>query len=160
MPDFVSPFSGLNIDKKLSHEELLRAIRFMVAAEYEAVQMYGQIAEACADENAKKVIESIIDEEVVHAGEFLKVLTTLEPKETALYQKGMQEAGETMKILAKKVALKFSSKEDVIKHYSHDPLFKAAMDAKNKEEFDKALSILRSVRGETSFQNFITMLKK
>lgn len=115
MPDFVSPFAGLNIDKKLSHDELLRAIRFMIAAEYEAVQMYGQIAEACADENAKKVIKSIIEEEVVHAGEFLKVLTILEPGEAGLYQKGMQEATETMAkkvMLAKRVANRTASKED------------------------------------------------
>ena len=38
MPDFGSPFSGLARDRKLSEAELVRAIRFMVAAEYEAVQ--------------------------------------------------------------------------------------------------------------------------
>lgn len=40
MPEFGSPFSGLANRNKLTHEELIRAIRFMVAAEYEAVQMY------------------------------------------------------------------------------------------------------------------------
>jgi len=36
MPEFSSPFSGNKYDRKLTHEELVRAIRFMVAAEYEA----------------------------------------------------------------------------------------------------------------------------
>jgi len=31
---------------KLGDEELIRAIRFMVAAEYEAVQLYMQLAES------------------------------------------------------------------------------------------------------------------
>ena len=39
MPEFGSPFSGLKNDRKLTKDELIRAIRFMVAAEYEAVQM-------------------------------------------------------------------------------------------------------------------------
>ena len=38
MPDFGTPFSGLALDRKVTDAELVRAIRFMVAAEYEAVQ--------------------------------------------------------------------------------------------------------------------------
>ena len=34
MPDFGSPFAGLAKGKKLTEAELIRAIRFMVAAEY------------------------------------------------------------------------------------------------------------------------------
>jgi hypothetical protein len=37
MPEFGSPFSGLVNARKLTHEELIRPIRFMVAAEYEAL---------------------------------------------------------------------------------------------------------------------------
>ena len=43
MPAFGSPFSGLANDRKLTDEELVRAIRFMVAAEYEAIQLYMQL---------------------------------------------------------------------------------------------------------------------
>ena len=32
MPEFGSPFSGLAKDRKLTHAELVRAIRFMIAA--------------------------------------------------------------------------------------------------------------------------------
>jgi len=45
MPNFGSPFSGLTNDRKLTDAELIRAIRFMVAAEYEAIQMYMQLAD-------------------------------------------------------------------------------------------------------------------
>ena len=38
MPDFGTPFSGLAWEHKLTHKELIRAIRFMIAAEYEAIQ--------------------------------------------------------------------------------------------------------------------------
>jgi hypothetical protein len=46
MPEFGSPFSGVANDRKLTNEELIRAIRFMVAAEYEATQLYSQLAES------------------------------------------------------------------------------------------------------------------
>ena len=43
MPEFGSPFSGLANDRKLTEAEIIRAIRFMVAAEYEAIQLYMQL---------------------------------------------------------------------------------------------------------------------
>jgi len=43
MPGFGSPFSGLANDRNLTHEEVVKAIRFMVAAEYEATQLYLQL---------------------------------------------------------------------------------------------------------------------
>ena len=39
MPEFGNPFSGISKDRKLTKEELIRAIRFMIAAEYEAIQL-------------------------------------------------------------------------------------------------------------------------
>lgn len=40
MPEFSNPFSILKNDRNLTPEELVRAVRFMIAAEYEAVQLY------------------------------------------------------------------------------------------------------------------------
>jgi len=56
MPDFGSPFAGLANDRKLTDEELIRAVRFMVSAEYEAVQLYMQLAESTDNELAKEVL--------------------------------------------------------------------------------------------------------
>jgi len=67
MPGFGSPFSGLANDRKLTHEELVRAIRFMVAAEYEATQSYIQLAKSTDNKLAVKVLKEIADEELVHA---------------------------------------------------------------------------------------------
>ena len=46
MPEFEPPFSGRANVRKLTNEELIRTIRFMVAAEYEAIQLYMQLAES------------------------------------------------------------------------------------------------------------------
>jgi Uncharacterized conserved protein len=97
MPQFSSPFSELANSRKLTNEELVRAIRFMVAGEYEATQMYVQLAESTDNKLAVAVLRDIADEEIVHAGEFLKLLYELAPHEKALYAKGSGEVEEIMK---------------------------------------------------------------
>ncbi len=91
MPAFGSPFSGLANDRKLSDEELVRAIRFAMAAEYEATQLYMQLAESTDNKLAVKVLKEIADEELVHAGEFLRLLRELSPDEEKFYAKGAKE---------------------------------------------------------------------
>jgi len=99
MPVFGTPFSGLANDKMLTDEELVRAIRFMVAAEYEATQMYMQLAESTDNQLAMEVLKDIADEERVHAGEFLRLLYTLAPDETRFYAEGAKEVEDEIKKL-------------------------------------------------------------
>jgi rubrerythrin len=94
MPEFGTPFAGLANGKKLTDAELVRAIRFMVAAEYEAIQLYMQLAESTDNALAISVLKDIADEERVHAGEFLRLLHELEPDEAKLYQEGAEEVEE------------------------------------------------------------------
>jgi rubrerythrin len=101
MPDFGTPFAGLAHERKLTHEELVRAMRFMVAAEYEAVQLYIQLAESTDNKLAEAVLRDIADEELVHAGEFLRVLKQLAPGEEKFYAEGADEVEEIKKNLEK-----------------------------------------------------------
>ena len=94
MPEFANPFSGLANDRKLTQEELIRAVRYMVAAEYEAVQLYMQLAESTESELARTVLVDIADEERIHAGEFLRLLKELSPEEEEFYQEGYEEVEE------------------------------------------------------------------
>ena len=97
MPGFGSPFSGLASDRKLTHEELVRAIRFMVAAEYEATQLYTQLAESTDNKLAVQVLKEIADEALVHVGEFLRLLRELAPDEEKFYAKGAKEVEAEIK---------------------------------------------------------------
>ncbi len=94
MPEFGTALSGLAAQRKLTHSELVRAIRFMISAEYEAVQLYMQLAESTDNELARAVLRDITDEELVHAGEFLRLLKELEPGEEGLYNQGYKEVEE------------------------------------------------------------------
>lgn len=97
MPEFGTPFSGLAKDKKITHEELVRAIRFMISAEYEAIQLYMQLAESTDNGLAQDVLKDIADEERVHAGEFLRLLKELTPDEQKFYDEGAEEVEEEIK---------------------------------------------------------------
>lgn len=97
MPGFGTPFSGLAKDRKITKEELIRAIRFMVAAEYEATQLYMQLAESTDNKLAQEVLKDVADEERVHAGEFLRLLKELAPDEQKFYDKGAKEVEKEIK---------------------------------------------------------------
>lgn len=99
MPEFGHPFSGVAYERKLTKEELIRAIRFLIAAEYEAVQLYMQLAESTDDALAREVLKDIADEERVHAGEFLRLLKHLDPQEEEFYKEGAEEVEEIMQKL-------------------------------------------------------------
>ena len=101
MPEFCNPFSVLKSDRKLTQEELVRAIRFMIAAEYEAIQLYQQTAESTDDKLAKKVLIDIANEEKEHAGEFLRLLRELDPEEEKFYKEDYDEVEEMIAELKK-----------------------------------------------------------
>lgn len=91
MPQFSSPFSGNANSRKLTSEELIRAIRFSVAAEFEATQVYMQLAESIDNKLAEKVLREIANEELVHVGELLRLIRELAPNEEKFYAAGAKE---------------------------------------------------------------------
>lgn len=92
MPEFASPFSVKKSDRKLTKEELVRAIRFSIASEYETIQLYEEIKESIDNEEAKRLLHEIADDEKVHAGNFLYLLKLLDPEEEESYKEGCEEA--------------------------------------------------------------------
>jgi rubrerythrin len=101
MPEFCNPFTVLNNDRKITNEELVRAVRFMIAAEYEAIQIYQQTAESTDNKLAKRVLLDIANEEKEHAGEFLRLLHELDPEEDKFYKEGYEEVEEMIAELKK-----------------------------------------------------------
>ena len=101
MPEFSTPFAVLKNDRKLTDQELIRAIRFMIAAEYEAVQLYQQTAESTDHALAREVLLDIANEEKEHAGEFLRLLRELDPDEESFYKEGYEEVEEMIEKLKK-----------------------------------------------------------
>lgn len=98
MPEFSTPYSTKKSEKILNHQELVRAIRFSIAAEFEAIQLYEEISEAIDNKDAKLLLDEIAEDEKVHVGNFLRLLKILAPEEKEAYKEGWEEAEEILKI--------------------------------------------------------------
>lgn len=97
MPNFNSALSFLSCERKLTPSELARALRFCIAAEFEAIQQYEQIADSTDNKIAKKILLDIANEERVHVGEFERLLFEIAPQEKGFWKEGHQEAEKLMK---------------------------------------------------------------
>lgn len=97
MPDFATPYSCKVSERKLNKKELIRAIRFSIASEYEAIQLYEEIEESIDNTEAKRLLKEISEDEKKHAGNFLHLLEILAPKEQKFYETGMLEAQKIVK---------------------------------------------------------------
>jgi rubrerythrin len=94
MPEFTDPFRGTIPKRKLTHEELVRAIRLGVAAEHEAISIYMAHAEATDHPLVRKVLIDIAKEERVHIGEFVRLLEILTGDEDKYVAEGREEVDE------------------------------------------------------------------
>lgn len=98
MAGFGNPFTA-NVDRKMTKEELIQAIRLNIAGELEAIYIYDAHVQATDDEFAKKVISDIRDEEKAHVGELMTLLRHLDPKEAEFFAEGEEEVKEMMEDL-------------------------------------------------------------
>lgn len=98
MPAFGNPFQG-NVERKMTREELIQAIRLNIAGELEAIYIYDAHVLATDDVVAKKVIADIRDEEKAHVGELMTLLKYLDPKEAELFVSGENEVKEMLEDL-------------------------------------------------------------
>lgn len=78
------PFTGLSLDRKLTDEELARAIRLDLEAELDAINLYSSHLEATDHEEAKKVLEHVIKEEKDHHALFTGLINKLDPEQTEI----------------------------------------------------------------------------
>ena len=82
--------------QKLNDEELLRAIKFAIVSEFEAIQIYQQIAAATNNIGASRVLLDIAREEKQHVGELRELLKVLAPYDEDKYLEGAEETRENL----------------------------------------------------------------
>jgi rubrerythrin len=75
------PFHSLIPSRKMTRDEIVRAIRLEVEAELDAVNLYHAHLEAIDDEDVRKVLAYVAGEEKEHAAIFLALLARLDPQQ-------------------------------------------------------------------------------
>lgn len=98
MPNFANPFQG-NVNRKMTKEELIQAVRLNIAGELEAIYVYDAHVQATDNLIAKKVISDIRDEEKAHVGELMALLRILDPEEAEHFASGEGEVKEMLEEL-------------------------------------------------------------
>jgi rubrerythrin len=91
MTHLATAFEAGSFQKTLTREELARALRIAIADEYEAIQIYSQIAESADDPGIVAVVQEIIREEKKHAGQFWDLLTEIDPEESETFKEAREE---------------------------------------------------------------------
>jgi rubrerythrin len=79
------------INKENIDKEILRA---GIIAEYDAINLYEQMAALAENENVKATLLDIAKEEKTHVGEFQAILITLDDELEIELEKGKLEANE------------------------------------------------------------------
>lgn len=118
MPSFANPFQG-NVEREITKEELIQALRLDIASELEAIYLYEAHALATSDPLVKKVLRDIRDEEKEHIGELMALMRYLDPSMDSFLEEGngevktmMQELGIKEGSMLKKAPTVGSMKED------------------------------------------------
>ena len=91
MTDIGNARGVIGFDRKLTNKELARALRLSISDEYEAIQVYSQIAEATEDEGIRAVIMDIVAEEQRHASQFWELLAEVDPSEHVAWEMAVKE---------------------------------------------------------------------
>ena len=100
MPNFPDPFAG-NVNRKMTKDELMQALRVDIAGELEAIFLYDAHYQAADDPAAKAVLADIRDEEKTHMGELITLMRHLDPKEAELFLDGEEEVKELLEEIKK-----------------------------------------------------------
>ncbi len=99
MPAFADPFTGMTPGRKMTLDELVRALRLDMAGAESDISTYMAQADATDNVLAKKVLVTLADEERVHAGEFLHLIQILTKNEDELLAKGAAAVSEMEKAI-------------------------------------------------------------
>lgn len=80
----------------LSDREISRALRLAIASELDATHLYELIVDSTDDEDVKKVLQSISNEEKVHAGELMELLKKFDKENVKFLEDGKKEVEDSI----------------------------------------------------------------
>ena len=86
IPSSIERLEGKELDR-----EILRAA---IIAEFDAINLYSQMAALTANENLRKILLDVAKEEKTHVGEFQALLLSTDPEHARELEHGKEEVKE------------------------------------------------------------------
>lgn len=83
-----------NLDGLSPSQKDMEILRWGIMAEFDAINLYEQLAAKASDENIKKVLFDIAREEKTHVGEFEAMLLRLDGEQVGENEKAKEEVNE------------------------------------------------------------------
>lgn len=83
-----------NIEKLEGNELDMEILRAAIIAEFDAINLYNQMAALTANENLKKILLDVAKEEKTHVGEFQALLLSTDPEHAQELEHGKEEVKE------------------------------------------------------------------
>ena len=88
-------FFGLPDSHKLSRAELIQSIRFLMATQFESIEMCSRLADNTEDTEAQQYLRDAVQKTNAQVDQFLDLLGKLDPKSRDFYKRGVEEARTT-----------------------------------------------------------------
>lgn len=86
-----SVFSSLGVSNKTNQTQTAQNARLDIIGELEAIIMYQNHYDATDDQDAKRTISDIMEEEKLHVGQLFGLLFKLDPSSKTQFEKGYTE---------------------------------------------------------------------
>jgi rubrerythrin len=87
-------FIPANIEKLEGKELDMEILRAAIIAEFDAINLYNQMAALTVNENLKKILLDVAKEEKTHVGEFQALLLCTDPEHARELEHGKEEVME------------------------------------------------------------------
>jgi len=86
-----------NLDKITGPKKEMEILRAGIIAEFDAINLYEQLAEVSSNSKVKKLLLDIANEEKTHVGEFEHLLEVIDNEHEKLEEEGEEEAEKLLK---------------------------------------------------------------
>jgi rubrerythrin len=83
-----------NIERLEGKELDMEILRAAIIAEFDAINLYSQMAALTTNENLKKILLDVAKEEKTHVGEFQALLLSTDPEHARELEHGKKEVKE------------------------------------------------------------------
>ncbi len=95
----ISPYARQEEEYKLQNEQLIMELRNMLCAKFGSIEEYMHLIQATDNDLALEILNDIVNEEKVHAGQLLRVIKEISEADAKFFEEGTKRVEEVLNML-------------------------------------------------------------